>query len=154
MQLSSPGLLGQLAAARALVPHLRAQGSGTFVVVGSLYSKATSPYVAPYIASKFGVLGFAEALRQGTTTLETKSGYGLTVEDYEARLADQGGGCAVCGSAEPGGRGARFAVDHDQKCCPGRLSCGECVRGLLCAGCNLVLGRYEALREGFDRYLA
>jgi hypothetical protein len=32
--------------------------------VGSIYSKITTPYVSPYVTSKFGLLGFAEVLRQ------------------------------------------------------------------------------------------
>lgn len=34
-------------------------------------------------------------------------------------------------------------VDHDHKCCPGRKSCGRCIRGLLCDSCNLDLGIIE-----------
>lgn len=59
--------------------------------------------------------------------------YGLTLDDYERKLIAQGGGCAVCGNP-PGAK--RLAVDHDRTCCPGNRSCGRCVRGLLCNGCN------------------
>lgn len=57
-------LLGQMSGARAALPQFQAQGSGVLICVASLYSKMTSPYVSPYVASKFGVLGFAEVLRQ------------------------------------------------------------------------------------------
>jgi hypothetical protein len=58
-------------------------------------------------------------------------------------LAAQGGGCAICGATEPGGRGT-FHVDHDHGCCAGtnRKTCGSCVRGLLCNGCNIGLGAF------------
>ncbi len=57
-------LLGQVSGARAALPRFREQGSGTLILVGSVYSKVTSPYVSPYIAAKFGLLGFCEVLGQ------------------------------------------------------------------------------------------
>lgn len=66
--------------------------------------------------------------------------YGITVDDYNSRLAAQGGGCAICSAAPEEGK--RLAVDHDHRCCPGRRSCGACVRGLLCRHCNLALGQF------------
>lgn len=65
--------------------------------------------------------------------------YRLTVDEYNAMLAAQGGGCAICGVTEPPGKG-QFAVDHDHRCCPGLGSCGACVRGLLCTRCNPMIG--------------
>lgn len=65
--------------------------------------------------------------------------HGLTVEQWEKMLADQGGVCAICGIDEPGGRG-QWHIDHDHICCPGMRSCGHCVRGLLCALCNSGVG--------------
>lgn len=57
-------LMGQVHGARAVLPHFRRQGSGALVMIGSLYSKVGSPYVSPYVTSKFGVLGFGDTLRQ------------------------------------------------------------------------------------------
>lgn len=70
--------------------------------------------------------------------------YGLTFEEFDARLAEQGGKCAICGSTEPGGvsEGPRgWHVDHDHACCNTRKrSCGKCFRGILCAYCNTGIG--------------
>lgn len=76
--------------------------------------------------------------------------HGVTLDQYDALLAAQGGGCAICGSTNPRGRG-RFHVDHDHACCPGKKSCGSCVRGLLCGNCNPGLG---AFGDDPDRLLA
>ncbi|MBM0236255.1 hypothetical protein JNW88_02290 [Micromonospora sp. ATA32] len=68
--------------------------------------------------------------------------YGITVEQWESLYVYQGGRCAGCGADEcPTGN--RFHVDHDHDCCPPahggvtRGGCGNCVRGLLCAPCNM-----------------
>lgn len=63
----------------------------------------------------------------------------LSVEEFDAMLAAQGGVCAACGTDDPGQR--NWAVDHNHSCCPGRKSCGNCLRGILCAKCNLTLGQ-------------
>lgn len=67
--------------------------------------------------------------------------YGITVAEYEALLAAQGGQCGICGVGECLS-GQRFSVDHDHSCCPKR-SCGKCVRGLLCRHCNAALGLFR-----------
>ena len=68
--------------------------------------------------------------------------YNLTVEQYDALLVAQGGGCAICETKTPGGRGT-FHVDHDHSCCSGRKTCGKCVRGLLCHSCNIGQGHFK-----------
>src|SRR5690606_4577474 len=65
--------------------------------------------------------------------------YGLTQEQWGEMLAAQGGRCAIWRTDEPGGHGT-WHTDHDHACCAGRRSCGACVRGLLCAACNLGIG--------------
>lgn len=60
--------------------------------------------------------------------------YGISRDQYEALLVDQGGVCAICGQPERTTR--RMAVDHDHK--TGKI------RGILCHGCNTGLG---AMRE-------
>ncbi|MEV7632243.1 SDR family NAD(P)-dependent oxidoreductase [Microbacterium sp. NPDC089318] len=63
-QVVETNLFGQVHGARAVLPQFRRQGSGSLVLVGSLYSRASSPSISPYVTSKFGLLGFAESLRQ------------------------------------------------------------------------------------------
>lgn len=57
-------LFGQIHGARAVLPYFRRQGVGVLINVASLYAKLTSPYVSPYVTSKYALLGFSECLRQ------------------------------------------------------------------------------------------
>lgn len=71
--------------------------------------------------------------------------YRLTVEQYLEMYAEQQGLCKICRGTEividpKTERVKNFSVDHDHACCPGKQSCGKCVRGLLCQRCNMVLG--------------
>lgn len=64
-----------------------------------------------------------------------KNKFGISVQQYDAMYAAQGGVCAICGSAETKvirGQVQRLAVDHDH-------TTGK-VRGLLCHVCNVALG--------------
>jgi hypothetical protein len=100
----------------------------------------------------FGICGRTEACKQARAELRRERHdaeqartynlvkFGITPQQYDAMLAAQGGTCAIC----PGsGTGKALAVDHDHACCPGRKSCGKCVRGLLCENCNNGLGRFR-----------
>lgn len=93
-----------------------------------------------------------EAARRISRRSTLKTRYGITLERYDELLADQNGGCAVCGGVNANGQS--LAVDHDHTCCPGRVSCGQCVRGLLCIGCNAGLGNFadsqQRLRAAAD----
>lgn len=65
--------------------------------------------------------------------------YGLTLEQWQQMWDEQTGDCAIC--LDPLVEGKDVHVDHDHECCPGSQSCGKCVRGLLCRGCNIMLGQ-------------
>ena len=55
---------GAILLAKHVVPILAAQGRGAIVNVGSVSSKKGWPRGTPYVASKFALRGFAEALRR------------------------------------------------------------------------------------------
>jgi hypothetical protein len=61
-----------------------------------------------------------------------KRRYGITEEQYQQMLADQGNACAICRTPF---EGIKVCVDH----------CHDTkkVRGLLCDGCNVGLGRFK-----------
>jgi hypothetical protein len=65
--------------------------------------------------------------------------YSLPPGGYAALKAAQGGSCAICQRAT--GKTKALAVDHEHSCCPGKTSCGRCVRGILCGPCNQLIGR-------------
>lgn len=77
-----------------------------------------------------------------------KHKYRMTEADFDALLERQGGGCAVCGTTAPVGRGQQFHVDHDHAT--------GVVRGLLCSECNTGLGKFKddiRLLENAMKYL-
>lgn len=47
---------------RAVVPHMRRQGSGRIINIGSILGVVPMPYIALYAASKHAVEGYSEAL--------------------------------------------------------------------------------------------
>lgn len=89
---------------------------------------------------------------RGKASRALKSTYGITLEQYEEMFALQNGKCGICKEEQQDG--IRLCVDHDHSCCPGRKSCGKCIRGLLCTRCNTTLGKMndspEMLRDAAD----
>lgn len=65
--------------------------------------------------------------------------YKLTLDQYKQMWIDQKGCCAICKRNQNEFVYA-LSVDHNHECCPGRKSCGKCIRGLLCQDCNLMIG--------------
>lgn len=65
----------------------------------------------------------------------------LTPAQFDALLTGQDGKCIICPTTLVPGE--NLHIDHDNGCCPGRFSCGKCVRGLLCDLCNKGLGHFK-----------
>jgi hypothetical protein len=61
-----------------------------------------------------------------------RSTFGITLAEYNERLATQGGCCLLCLTPEAESRHGVLDVDHDHK--------SGYVRGLLCHQCNWALG--------------
>jgi len=80
--------------------------------------------------------GLNSACRSCTNVRQKAWLYGLTVSQVEEMMGAAGGVCPVCRR-----RGERLNIDHDHTCCPGETSCGKCVRGLICHGCNVALSQ-------------
>lgn len=88
--------------------------------------------------------GSTRAYKQCNRCSYLKCQFGINARDYEALLDAQDGTCALC--SQTCSTGKRLAIDHDHACCPGKKSCGQCIRGLLCFRCNCYLvGMYEKL---------
>jgi Recombination endonuclease VII len=76
--------------------------------------------------------------------------YKLDPTQYAELVEAQGGVCAICGETHEDG--SRLHIDHDHSCCPGPITCGLCIRGLLCRKCNIGLATVE--RMGFEAIAA
>lgn len=73
--------------------------------------------------------------------------YKMTLEEFNTRAAN---GCEICGEFKE----RSLHVDHDHKCCDGITTCGNCVRGVICNGCNTAVDKMEndLLRGDYPLY--
>lgn len=74
-----------------------------------------------------------------------KNLYGLTWEDYNRLLEQQGGVCNICRIPGRTGRWDKLVVDH--------CHTTGAVRGLLCSGCNVAIAALGDSVEGVERAL-
>jgi len=64
--------------------------------------------------------------------------YGMTHEQYESLVVSQDGRCGICDRKAP------LSVDHNLQTMD--------IRGLLCRGCNSMLGWYERRKDIIDAW--
>lgn len=81
--------------------------------------------------------------------------YGISLEDYNAILAAQGGRCAIC----RGKRSGNLDTDHDHKLAAATGDVRASVRGLCCRRCNRRLlpaatDSVEVLQRAIDYLLS
>ena len=79
--------------------------------------------------------------RECSKGLKLFSRYGITQKQYNEKLAEQNGHCAICPYVPRPGE--VLAQDHDHSCCPTEKTCGKCLRALLCDWCNRGLGYFK-----------
>lgn len=87
---------------------------------------------------------FPEKHKRSDRNTHLKRLYGLTIEDYDRILENQGGVCAICKATEHvidkrTGEARRLSVDHSE--------ITREVRGLLCKACNTSIG---AMKEDIE----
>lgn len=132
---------------------------------------AQSPFVAvvgqhvPSGANSVRKFRTAEEDERERRSLYLQYTCGITLSQYEWLADQQGQKCALCMEPESvrrqdiTGRGRDcLGVDHDHGCQqhPVRRMCVHCIRGLLCDGCNRLLGFAEgkaAVAVRFSDYL-
>ena len=65
-KLLSIHLDGAFLTSKAVIPHMKAQGSGAIIFMGSVHSKEASPLKSAYVTAKHGLLGLARVIsREG-----------------------------------------------------------------------------------------
>ncbi len=62
LRLFDINVFGVIRMTKAVLPHMRAQGSGRIINVSSVFGFIPQPYMAAYVASKHAVEGYSESL--------------------------------------------------------------------------------------------
>jgi uncharacterized protein len=98
-------LRAPVALARALIPGMMARGAGHLVFISSLQGKAATPSAPLYLATKFGLRGFALGMR------EDLRGHGVGVSTVFPGFIRDAGMFANSGVRLPPGVGTRSPQD-------------------------------------------
>jgi short-subunit dehydrogenase len=146
-------LRAQVALTRALIPGMIARGEGHLVFISSLQGKAATPGAPLYLATKFGLRGFALGMR------EDLRGHGVGVSTVFPGFIRDAGMFAKSGVSLPPGVGTRSpqdvadavlrAIDEDRAevdVAPLGLRVGAAIAGLapsLAAGVSRRLGSHD-----------
>lgn len=120
-------------------PSVAAQGSGACRKCKRDLSRALSPEKKKRHSRRFLEKNPNYWRRQ-----KMLRNYGITLEQYDAMLALQGGGCACCGTSENGEK--PLFIDHDHAT--------GAIRGILCHDCNAGIGALGDSIDGVRRALS
>ena len=88
----------------------------------------------------------------------------MTMEQYTALRLAQADRCGACNEPLRFGETRAVTVDHDPRCCQYEglstkrtkgmpISCGKCVRALLCSPCNRAIGFLERYPQRVHMWL-
>jgi hypothetical protein len=117
------------------------------------FSSMTQAYCRPCHASYARELRKARTPEQRASTRITENAYrhGISAQELLALVDQQGSRCAIC-TADLVDDARSWHVDHDHSCCPNtsgdrgrnrKRGCGLCIRGILCANCNVGIGMFN-----------
>src|SRR5512133_3849618 len=86
-------VFGLIRMTKAVLPQMRAQGSGRIINISSVYGFIPQPYMAAYVASKHAVEGYSESLdhevrEHGVRVVLVEPAYTTTAFDANAVVAD------------------------------------------------------------------
>lgn len=101
-----------------------------------LHLNKDAKYCSKYCKDK----EWTEQRREYKRDYARKLKYGISKEEFIELWNLQSGKCAICFREFNSEDKRTVHIDHDHFCCPPGGSCGNCVRGLLCMNCNLLLG--------------